>query len=24
ETGAGGAIGPQETLIFEIELIEVK
>jgi len=23
-TGAGGAIGPQETLIFEIELIEVK
>ena len=24
ETGAGGAIGPQETLIFDIELIEVK
>jgi len=23
-TGAGGAIGPEETLIFEIELIEVK
>jgi len=23
-TGAGGMIGPEETLIFEIELIEIK